>query len=401
MVRFWPFGGDDNSPGSFERILVKLASQIQTTSSKLAALRQRSRRYKALFTIYSVIGYILFCIIIVLVVGRQNIGLQESGGLIGGPVGIYLVRKLLDFYYGRRIASTESKLEELQMEQRTTIEKLKAATKYSTTQSLIEKYGDTTTGVAVTPKQENKKVLSTGPVSKGPLPQPHQPSQQQQIPPLPPMLTPDQIRVQQQLLAQQKAGIPPQYGQGQPGNAQPRPPTGPQTHQPNPPQILHMQGQTQPPSQQHLQPEEATAPKWYDRILDVVLGEDEMSAKNRLALICKNCKMVNGLAPPGTRSLDDMDQWGCARCGTMNGGRKNPVLVPEDGPETESETEFAPESPEPKHHAARVTRSKTKREDPIATDDNGGKIVKQESEEDEPEVLKPKSKAKVRGRKKA
>jgi len=280
------------------------------------------------------------------------------------------------------------------MEQRTTIEKLKAATKYSTTHSLIEKYGDTTTRVTVEPKQENKKAPSTGPVSKAPPPQPRQPSQQQQAPQLSPLLTPDQIRVQQQLLAQQKAGIPPQYGQVQPSDVQPRPPTGSQPHQPNPPQTLHMQYQTQPPSQQHLQPEEATAPRWYDRILDVVLGEDEMSAKNRFALICKNCKMVNGLAPPGTRSLDDMDQWGCARCGTMNGGRKNLVLVPEEEKdELESESES-------KYPAARMTRSRARREDSVATDDNGSEIFKQESEADEPETLKPKSKAKARGKKK-
>ena len=246
---------------------------------------------------------------------------------------IYLVRRLLDFYYGRRISSAELRLEELQLEQRSTIEKLKAATQYSTTQSLIEKYGGTTTGVSLTPpKQENKKTPQAArPMPRQP-PQQQQQRQQQQQPRAigVPLLSPDQIRVQQQLLAQQMAGIPPQSGQVKPvqpqsqpqPQPQPQPPRAPQLRQPpTPARTLHMQAHTQPPSQQHLHPEEASTPQWYDRLLDVVLGEDETSAKNRFALICKNCRMVNGLAPPGARSLDEMDEWGCARCGAMKIGR--------------------------------------------------------------------------------
>src|SRR6202035_2817708 len=43
-----------------------------------------------------------------------------------------------------------------------------------------------------------------------------------------------------------------------------------------------------------------TQHNWYDRILDVLLGEDETQPKNRLALICDSCGLVNGQAPPGT-----------------------------------------------------------------------------------------------------
>ena len=70
-----------------------------------------------------------------------------------------------------------------------------------------------------------------------------------------------------------------------------------------------MQAQAQPSSIHHLQPEESTAPSWYDRLMDVIIGEDETSAKARYALICKNCRMVNGLAPPGTKDLAEMEVW--------------------------------------------------------------------------------------------
>jgi hypothetical protein len=357
--------GDDNSPDSFERILSQLSTKIERTSTKLTILRQAWRRFKALFTLYSVIGYIIYVIIVLLVIGRQNVGLYELGGLIGSPIVIYSVRSLLDLYYGKRIAAAESRLEDLQMEQRTTIEKLKAATKYSTTQSLIEKYG----GAPASPSFSDMNVSRrpsvaspAGPIGRPQTPQnPPQPPRgsvspsqpQQPLPANAPVLSPEQIRIQQQLLAQQKAGIPPQFG-GQ------SPVTPPQQLKPSAigapqqPQGLGIVPlpTTQPPSQQHIQPEEATAPKWYDRILDVVLGEDETSAKNRFALICGNCRMVNGLAPPGTRSLDDMEQWGCARCGTMNGGKKKKIVLSE----TESEAE-------PVRRAPRITRSRVKRED--------------------------------------
>lgn len=53
--------------------------------------------------------------------------------------------------------------------------------------------------------------------------------------------------------------------------------------------------------------------------MDVLLGEDETSPKNRLALICKNCRLVNGQAPPGVKTLEDVGRWRCSGCGTMNG----------------------------------------------------------------------------------
>lgn len=59
--------------------------------------------------------------------------------------------------------------------------------------------------------------------------------------------------------------------------------------------------------------------RWFDRLMDVILGEDESLPSNRIALICKQCRLVNGQAPPGTKRLDEVGKWRCAECGTMNG----------------------------------------------------------------------------------
>jgi hypothetical protein len=56
--------------------------------------------------------------------------------------------------------------------------------------------------------------------------------------------------------------------------------------------------------------------------LDALLGEDETQAKNRLALICNECRLVNGQAPPGTRTLEDIGRWRCGGCGAWNGKEK-------------------------------------------------------------------------------
>ena len=53
--------------------------------------------------------------------------------------------------------------------------------------------------------------------------------------------------------------------------------------------------------------------------MDVLLGEDESLPGKRLALICQNCRLVNGQAPPGVRSLADVGKWKCFSCGKMNG----------------------------------------------------------------------------------
>lgn len=61
------------------------------------------------------------------------------------------------------------------------------------------------------------------------------------------------------------------------------------------------------------------APHWYDRILDVLLGEDETAAKNRLVLLCSKCRLVNGQAPPGVKTLEELGRWRCNGCGSWNG----------------------------------------------------------------------------------
>jgi Predicted integral membrane zinc-ribbon metal-binding protein len=68
------------------------------------------------------------------------------------------------------------------------------------------------------------------------------------------------------------------------------------------------------PAQQHSK-------TFFDRVLDLLVGEDENAADHRYALICRHCRAHNGLAPPGERG--DSVGYLCGRCGGWNGPEPN------------------------------------------------------------------------------
>jgi len=72
-----------------------------------------------------------------------------------------------------------------------------------------------------------------------------------------------------------------------------------------------------PSAPQYSQPGEGS--RWYDRLVDALVGEDETLPKYRMALICHQCRLVNGQAPPGVKRVEDVGKWRCGGCGVMNG----------------------------------------------------------------------------------
>ncbi|KAL4932473.1 uncharacterized protein BDV17DRAFT_196885 [Aspergillus undulatus] len=304
MVSLWPFKGEDNSPAEFERTLSTLSTKITQTTARLDLHRQHARRFKALWTLYTTFIYLLYSIILALVLGWANWGIKEYAAIVGGPVIIYAVRAGGTMYFEYRINNTRRYLESLEKQRDETIEKLKVATKYNSTQQLLEKYAGDSPKQGRTkgdqkPKQEGKRKPSEG-------------QQQPQQPPI------------------QRTGLPP------PPTANIRRPPPPPEHPSSPPQSPY------PPQQQPQQPPDAPPPppgfdepgfapnafpsqqyiehpRWYDRLLDVLLGEDETQPKNRVVLICADCRLVNGQAPPGMKSLEELGRWRCGGCGAWNG----------------------------------------------------------------------------------
>ncbi|GAB7363638.1 hypothetical protein MBLNU230_g4208t1 [Neophaeotheca triangularis] len=311
MVSFWPFRGDDTSAASFEKALSQLSDRINKASSQNDNLRQHQRRFKALWTLYSGFAYILIALILVLVTGWEQWGPVEYSSVSGGPVLIFGVRTTLDTYYNYRISKSQAHLNHLQKQRETTIEKLKAATKYNSTQQLLDKYGGTPAKKrGSSPPAGGKRKVSS-----------QQSKQQLQNIPRTGFAPPPTANIQ---------GRPPPPGMAPPNAAPPMPNPNSNTMGASP--VTPEQAPTEefapnafpastrppapraPPSQYA-----ADGPKWYDRILDVVLGDDETQAKNRIALICDECKLVNGQAPPGARTLEDVGRWRCSSCHAWNG----------------------------------------------------------------------------------
>lgn len=226
---------------------------------------------------------------------------------------IYVVRTLAGRFFDYRISKTQQHLDDLNNQRDATIEKLKAATKYNSTQQLLEKYGG----------ESPKPSPSKGDDEKPKLEAKRKPSTPQQPP-----------------VARTGLAPPPTANIRRPvtpssPNQSPPPPFGTQ----NKPQPLP-QTPPQPPLSQQTSNEPGFAPNafprssqyieqshWYDRLLDVLLGEDETQPKNRVALICRACRLVNGQAPPGVRTLEELGRWRCGGCGAWNGEESEATKV--------------------------------------------------------------------------
>jgi endoplasmic reticulum junction formation protein lunapark len=105
--------------------------------------------------------------------------------------------------------------------------------------------------------------------------------------------------------------------------------------------------------------------------MDVLLGEDETSPKNRLVLICQHCRLVNGQAPPGIKSLGELGRWRCGNCGAWNGEETEVRKVIADIQREATEG----------HGAAH----KTDEEKSASEDNDDGELIKKEEEEDDEE----------------
>lgn len=306
MVSFWPWKGDNNSPASFEKTLSILSSKISKRTSDLDGLRKRSRRLGLLWTLYTTFTYLLYSIILLLVVGWRNWGPTEYIAVVGGPIIIYFVRQALLTYYSYRTSRVQSQLDELEKQRTSTIEKLKTATKYDSTQELLKKYGGTPSpkGKANgTSKQSNTSTPKGGRTNVVPPPTANIPGRNipASLPSTPQRSTPEVKSPLSQIVPHSAAAKAPPW------------------QRPDPPQdtTAEFAPNAFASAPQYSQPGEGA--RWYDRLVDALLGEDETLPKNRLALICNQCRLVNGQAPPGVKRLEDIGRWRCGGCGATNG----------------------------------------------------------------------------------
>ncbi|KAK4160791.1 hypothetical protein QBC43DRAFT_324964 [Cladorrhinum sp. PSN259] len=312
-MAFWRWGKEDSSPASFERALSALSVKIKTTQTHLDQSRLRARKIKVLATLYIGFAYLVYAVVLLLVVGWKHMSALEWTGMAGGPVLITLVRSITTIFFDYRIERLSTRLKDLQEERAKTIQKLKDATRYDSTLELLEKYGG-----SENKQKKNKKKVEEDEEDreKGQIKgrkEHHAQEHHAARTGLPP---PPTANIQRRSVT---PVLPPSRIQDSPS---PRPPSSiagdsiaefaPNAFDGKAPPSTFLQvppARLAPPSESH----------WYDRILDSLLGEDETAAKNRIVLICSRCRLVNGQAPPGTKSLSELGQWKCMSCGALNG----------------------------------------------------------------------------------
>lgn len=306
MVSFWPFKSSEDQ-AYFEKTLSTLSGKITRAAARNDAARQRSRRIRVMWTLWAGFAYIFAALFWSLVVGYQNWGRTEYTAVVGGPALIYIVRTTTTRYYDWRISSTEAYIKSLTKEREITIERLKESTKWNSTQQLLEKYGGQS-------KQKNFNASDKkkdGPQKPVPAPGPRT-----GIAP-PPTANIQRPSDQRTATPHQPASAAPPQGQGS---------SPPPALPPN--EILTAEFAPNAFSAPELTRQYTassatfTQSHWYDRILDALLGEDETQPKNRLALVCSECRLVNGQAPPGARTLEDVGRWRCGECHAWNGIEK-------------------------------------------------------------------------------
>ncbi|KAI8210554.1 Endoplasmic reticulum junction formation protein lunapark [Colletotrichum sp. SAR 10_76] len=308
MVSFWPWRGEDSSPASFEKTLSALSAKITDTQGRLDGARNTSRRIRVLWSLYLAFAYLVYSIVIFLVVGWNGMGMWEWVGVCGGPVVIYLTRTTVTAFFNYRIDTLSNRLKEQQADRAKTIQKLKDATKYDTTLELLEKYGGGEN------KKQKQKQGGDGEEKKQRQQAPRQHEGGRTNMPPPPT-----ANIQRPSAGSPPPGMPQGFQQQrlspspQPNGLEPSEEFAPNAysggHVPPPP----------PQSQQFVQVDGVNSSHWYDRIMDLLLGEDETASKNRIVLICAHCRLVNGQAPPGTKSLSEFGTWRCMGCGAKNG----------------------------------------------------------------------------------
>ncbi|KAI0873253.1 hypothetical protein GGS24DRAFT_490857 [Hypoxylon argillaceum] len=312
MVSLWPWKGDDFSPAEFEKTLATLSTKITNTQAQLERVRNNSRRIKLLWTLYLAFAYLVYAIVLTLVVGWQNLGPWEWTGMSGGPVLIYVVRAAANAYFTFRLDTLEKRLKDRQADRSTAIQKLKDATKYDSTLELLEKYGGPTEKRNKTQKHKEGSEGAPTQDNEGSKKKHRQSIDSSHLTGRTHLFPPPTANIQRPSTA---SGIPTNRQSQFSGSRLESIPASPP---PQPIEEFAPNAGPLPPTYNQYEPNTGP-PRWYDRILDLMMGEDETAPKNRIVLICKKCRLVNGQAPPGVRNVAELGAWKCMGCGTTNG----------------------------------------------------------------------------------
>ncbi|KAL1932500.1 hypothetical protein VTP01DRAFT_8178 [Rhizomucor pusillus] len=287
---------EKSDPNDYEKILSELDANIQKAEVRLSEIKIRERRTGVLWILYSSITWAVFLLYsFVTLHGESDVAWETASvtilPVIIIPFGIYYTRRLLKWFYARKQSNEEANLKSLRAQQKLKVEELKKKTSYYTTKSILERYDP---AAAEKAKKEAAQ------------------QQQQQHARTTARAAPDQqarMRLPQTngAAAQQPHGA----GSKHPSNFQG------QRGQLNGAQLRYPQQQQQ---QQPMFPPAPSVPRWYDKLVDALVGEE--GPETKYALICRHCFAHNGLVLP--QEIETI-QYTCPSCKKFNPPRKVPL----------------------------------------------------------------------------
>ncbi|KAF5383871.1 hypothetical protein D9757_007431 [Collybiopsis confluens] len=246
----------------YETALSALVADIKKRQLHLSEIRLRERRATLLVTLYTLAAWVayvsLWYIDLLPYFGGRHARRGGQRFLGALPVLLGPIIRIVQIWYTRKGDAEERTLQRLVKQQREKVEEIKKKTNYYSTRELLQRYDETSP--AGSPMQQRS----------GPSQPPTQPSTPKRPPP-----------------EQNNGSVlrTPTQGAG----ATPSPP--------------------QPPRKQ-----------WLDKIVDVVLGDDDAA---RFALICEKCFSHNGLVK---ESVWEDTQYVCPKCKHFNPSKRSKRL---------------------------------------------------------------------------
>lgn len=320
-----------------------MAQKITVREQKQLHYSIRQRRVNGIFTLYSILLYAAYTIFTFLRYNSTTRSLSYISGLVLAPFLIWAIRRIIFWWFTRLTTSNAEYINALRSEQQEKIEELKQSTNFYSTKALLERFDSN-----FDKTNKRKSVVKGTAFGQQPSAPNSQPKIQKEA------SSKGKDPAQQLNRGHNSSNsiaaadfefapnLPSLQAPSSPGKPElPQSPTAQPPTQPPPPQQRHQQ-RGQPLQELQAYPlgpvyNANYQPSWYDKILDIIVGEDEYSPKSRYALICQNCRRHNGLAQPG--ELPQYVIYICPQCGFRNGQEKK----------KRKETKSMPASAAPSH----------------------------------------------------
>jgi len=301
--------------GDYEKILASLDTKIRKAEMRLSDIKIRERNFFLNFILYSLLLYFSYATTYFLYLRRPGdaprVYLLKATPVILTPLLVYMLSKLVSFWYRRRRVNEEVYLENLRTKQKMKVDELKKKTAFDRTRSLLERYDPASKKAAAatqggapegqpipgeagmrTPQTNGRNPRDQRAMTTGRLIPMSHPRQR---------LTPAQraaIGIHGPIM-EHAEGIDASIVEAQQENGE--------AAEMMPPVVVY----------------QAPPKSWYEKLIDGIVGEDGPSTK--YALICRRCYAHNGLALP--EEIDTM-QYICPKCGYFNPPRRNLSPVP-------------------------------------------------------------------------